>query len=148
MQASKEYVSKAIVSWQLYINSHADRKPKLDVHPRTRWDCQSKANRVKKHAVHPGVSSALLLHEHGTDTGSATRDTLHQHRESVAVQGYCPHNKYVPQRVGPTANPSEAGRIDGKHALREASGIKEKASDIRRERWKYRSFVGVKSIME
>jgi hypothetical protein len=64
------------------------------------------------------------------------------------VQGYCPHNKYVPQRVRPTAKPGQARRIQGKYALREASGIKEKAGDIRCEGWKYGSFVDVKSIMD
>jgi len=73
---------------------------------------------------------ASLLREHGTDTGSATQDSLLQQRESIAVQGYCPYNKYVPQRVGTTAKPSQTRRIDGKHALREASGVKEKAGDI------------------
>jgi hypothetical protein len=95
-----ESVSKAIVRWYMYVNSHADSIRGQG------WDCQSKLSR--KHAVHPGVD-ALLLDKRGTDTGSATGDTLLQQRESVAVQGYCPHNKYVPQRVGPTANPSEAG---------------------------------------
>ena len=90
---------------------------------------------------------ASLLHEHGTDTSSSTQDTILQHRESVAVQGYCKHDKYVPQCMGPTAKPCKARRIYGKYTLWEASGIKEKSCDIRRDGWKHRSFIGVKSIM-
>jgi len=84
-------------------------------------------------------ANALLLWGHGADTGNTTQDTLLQQRESIAVQGYCPHDKYVPQRVRPTAKPGQARRIHGKYALREASGIKEKAGDIRCEGWKYGS---------
>ena len=65
--ASIVRVSKAIVRWYLYINSHADSI-------RGRGGIV-KSELSRKHAMHPGVD-ALLLREHGADTGSATRDTL------------------------------------------------------------------------
>ncbi len=104
------------------------------------------SKKTRNHAVHQEVD-ASLLYEHGTDTGSSTQDTVLQHRESGAVQGYCKYNKYVPQCMGHTAKPCKMRRSYGKYTLWEASGIKEKSCDIRREGRKHRSFIGVKSIM-
>ena len=61
------------------------------------------------------------------------------------MERYCLHNKYVPQRMGPT--PSQARRVDGKSAFREASSIKEETGNIRCEGWNYRSLHQVKSII-
>jgi hypothetical protein len=60
------------------------------------------------------------------------------------MERYCLHNKYVPQRMGPTPKPGEARRVDGNSAFREASGIKEETGNIRSEGWNYRSLHQVK----
>lgn len=121
------------------IYNYADGEPRTE---RATLDEAGFSKKTINHAVHQ-----TLPHEHGTDTGSNTQDTVLQHRESGAVQRYCKYNKYVPQCMGPAAKPSKTRRVDGKYTLGEPGGIKKKSCDIRREGWKYRSFIGVKSIM-
>jgi hypothetical protein len=104
------------------------------------------SRKTGNHAVHQEVG-ASLLYEYGTDTGSGTQDTILQHRESGAVQGYCKYNKYVPHCMGPTAKPCKTRRVYGKYTLWEAGGIKEKSCEIRRDGWKYRSFICRKSMV-
>jgi hypothetical protein len=60
------------------------------------------------------------------------------------MEPYCPHNKYVPQRMRATPEPGEAGRVDGKSAFRETSSIKQEPGNIRCEGWNYRSLHQVK----
>jgi len=56
------------------------------------------------------------------------------------MERYCLHNKYVPQRMGPTPEPGEARRVDRNSAFRETSSIKEEPGNIRCEGWNYGSY--------
>ncbi len=58
------------------------------------------------------------------------------------MQRYCPHDKYVPQRMGPTTKPGESRRVDGEGAFREASSIKEETGDIRCDGWNNGTYIG------
>ena len=60
------------------------------------------------------------------------------------MERYCLHNKYVPQRMGPTPEPRKARRVDGNSAFRETSSIKQEPGNIRCEGGNYGSLHQVK----